>query len=102
MANWPPPTAPSWPPPGYERVEAYNLEGLWATLVGPGTEWTIATPSGQERAAFFNAASCEEGHNLLGRMLVSPDGLTRYPFAVCNNAANRRVLVLWPPYEWAV
>jgi hypothetical protein len=34
-------------------------------------------------------------------MLVSSTG-TRYPFAICNNAANRKVLVLWPPFEWSV
>jgi hypothetical protein len=35
---------------------------------------------------------------VIGRMLVSPDGLRRYPFAVCNDPVHRDLLVLWPPY----
>ena len=97
--NWPPTsgTYPTWPPPEFAGG-FYASE--WLTLIRRLQKdgWTHAATTAQERQAFFNSAQCGAGHNVIGRMLVSPDGTRRYPFAVCNNAADRELLVLWPPY----
>ena len=71
-------------------------------IPGP-TEGTIISftqeaPTASEVTAFFKNARCDHGHQAIGRMLVSPDGLRRYPFAVCNDGNHRDLLVLWPPY----
>ena len=98
--NWPPAdgTYPPWPPPevGSSWLSCSDLLALVRTLFDLG--FTQAAPSGAERNLFFRNAQCDEGHNVIGRMLVSPDGLRRYPFAVCNNSGHRDLLVLWPPY----
>ena len=98
--NWPPleGTYPSWPPAEFGGVWLSCSD--WQTLVRTLQEagFTHAAPTAQERAAFFNSVLCGNGDQVIGRMLVSPDGSRRYPFAVCKNAADRELLVLWPPY----
>jgi hypothetical protein len=95
--NWPPATAPPWPPPEISAtwLSASDVRTLVAVLHEAG--FTQVAPTSAERTAFFNAARCDHGHQVTGRMLVSPSNV-RYPFAVCNNAAHRDLLVLWPPY----
>jgi len=96
--NWPPAegTYPAWPPP--EMGAASALREMYAFLRKHGG-YTNAAPTAAERAAYFNNTQCSDGHNVVGRMLVSPDGLKRWPFCVCNNNGHRQALVLWPPYE---
>ena len=94
--NWPPVTAPSWPPPEVgTSLECSDLRTLVAVLRDFG--FTQAAPTSAENTAFFNSARCDHGDRVTGRMLVSPSGI-RYPFAVCRDAAHRDLLVLWPPY----
>jgi hypothetical protein len=95
--NWPPETAPTWPPEelGIESWESSDIISLARDLKIHG--FTLDTPTGAERREYFNSATCDHGHNVLGRMVVSPGGV-RYPFAICNNSAHRDLLVLWPPY----
>jgi len=100
-ANWPPPsgTYPPWPPIELGGVWAsfYNLWALVHTL--QKLEFTQEAPTPTENTLFFSSSvRCDENHQVIGRMLVSPDGLRRYPFAVCVNAQHRDGLVLWPPY----
>ena len=95
--NWPPAAAPPWPPAGFSRLEFATLADAQDFVQSEG--WSSAAPTGRESSSFFKNASCDDGHAVVGRMLVSPDG-TRYPFAVCNNAAHRQFLVLWPPFVW--
>jgi len=96
-ANWPPPTAPAWPPSQISSAwfSTSDLRALLALLIEAG--FTQAAPTSGENTAFFSSARCDHNHAVIGRMLVSPSGV-RYPFAVCNNAAHRDLLVLWPPY----
>jgi len=96
--NWPPASAPSWPPPeiGGTWLSCSDLRTLIRILWEHG--FTQATPSAAENTAFFTSARCDHNHQVIGRMLVSPGGLRRYPFCVCINAAHRDLLVLWPPY----
>lgn len=95
--NWPPPTAPSWPPPELETdwFSTSDLRTLARTMLEYG--FTQDAPTTAERNAYFVNARCDHGDTVIGRMLVSPSG-TRYPFAVCTDAAHRDLLVLWPPY----
>jgi len=96
--NWPPTegTYPAWPPPEIGPFACSD----WLTLLEALREagFTHAAPTAQERNTFFRDALCGDNHQVIGRMVVSPDGTRRYPFAVCNNAADRELLVLWPPY----
>ena len=96
--NWPPPTAPSWPPSEINSAwfSCSNIRTLVETLREAG--FTHEAPTSAENAAYFSAARCDHGHTVIGRMLVSPDGLRRYPVAICRDATHRDVLVLWPPY----
>lgn len=98
--NWPPATAPPWPPPEIGTGPGAGLEcsGL-IVLIRHLRElgFTQAAPTAAERNAYFRDARCDEGHTVIGRMLVSPGG-TRYPFAVCAEATHRDLLALWPPY----
>ncbi len=98
--NWPPATAPSWPPPGFRQLEASD----WTTLVTilqdiDLTGWSVQTPTTAENQAYFTGLRCDHGHSQIsGRIIQGPDG-TRYPFAYCRQAGHRSLLVLWPPYE---
>lgn len=98
--NWPPipGTYPAWPPPEFQtdRFEASDWVALLDYLRDLG--FTHAAPSAAERNTFFKNTACDDGHAVIGRMLVSPDGLRRYPFCMCNNGQHRELLVLWPPY----
>ena len=98
--NWPPAagTYPAWPPPeiGAGWLSCSDLRVLIQTLREYGFTQAVATTA--ERNLFFKNAACDHGDAVIGRMLVSPDGLRRYPFAVCNDPAHRDLLVLWPPY----
>lgn len=97
--NWPPTsgTYPAWPPPEFAG-------GFWAsdwiTAIREfqSAGFTHAAPTTAERNQFFIPARCGDNHTVLGRMVVSPDGLRRYPFAVCTNVQSRELLVLWPPF----
>jgi len=99
--NWPPPsgTYPSWPPIelGADAVSFYSLWMVGNTLRKLGFTQEAPTPS-ENSLYFSNSVRCDENHQVIGRMLVSPDGLRRYPFAACVNAQHRDGLVLWPPY----
>lgn len=98
--NWPPPqgTYPAWPPP--EFIGDYAASD-WPTLLAAlrALGFTHAAPTASERSTFFNSVRCGDNHAVAGRMIISPDGARRYPFAACNNAADRECLVLWPPYS---
>lgn len=100
VLNWPPSdgTYPIWPPPeiGSNRFECSDWAVLAQQLLELG--FTHDAPTTQERNLFFRDAQCGGGHNVIGRMVVSADGLRRYPFAVCNNAQDREFLVLWWPF----
>lgn len=94
LTNWPPSSYPAWPPP--EITEASSLLELARFLQSRG--YTVDQPTNPERNQFFpNSVRCDENHQVNGRMLVSPDGTTRWPFAVCVNPAHKQALVLWRP-----
>lgn len=94
LVNWPPATYPAWPPP--EISEAATLTELARFLQSRG--YTVANPTNAERTAFFpNSVRCDDGHTVNGRMIVSPNGSTRWPFGVCTNVGHRQALVLWRP-----
>lgn len=95
--NWPPATAPTWPPPELETTgfQSGDLRSLALLLLALG--FTHEAPTSAENTAFFNAARCDHGDRVTGRMLISPSGV-RYPVAACRGASHRDVLVLWPPY----
>lgn len=95
--NWPPPSAPSWPPPeiGGTWFSTSDLATLVRELLLLG--FTQAAPTTAENTAYFTNARCDHNHQVTGRMLISPSGV-RYPIAGCNNATHKDVLVLWPPY----
>ena len=96
--NWPPATAPIWPPP--ELTTTGFSCSDWVVLIQElkSFGFTQAAPTGPEQSAFFNSARCDDNHSVIGRMLVNPSGVIRYPFCVCNNGAHREMLVLWPPF----
>lgn len=95
--NWPPATAPAWPPQelGTTWFSAATLRDLIQELLTAG--FTQAAPTSAENNTFFKSARCDHGHQVVGRMIISPAGV-RYPFAICNNSGHRDLLVLWPPY----
>jgi hypothetical protein len=98
LTNWPPTSPyPSWPPPEIgATVQQYSgLRALLNELIAMG--FTRANPTSAENSAFFQGVRCDEGHLVTGQMVVSPDALRRYPFAICNNGGHRQLLVLWPP-----
>jgi hypothetical protein len=91
---WPPSTAPAWPPPGWTQLTFSSMSALVSEIRSLGG--TDAAPTGTENTKFFTSARCDDGHAVVGRMVVL--GGVRYPFAGCNNAAHRQFLVLWPPF----
>lgn len=93
--NWPPAGAPTWPPPEIGPLQCSDLKSLILALREAG--FAQAAPTAAENQAYFNNARCDHGDRVVGRMLISPGG-ARYPFAVCNDAGHRDLLVLWPPY----
>lgn len=99
LSNWPPPAGsfPIWPPPEFLSDEFYtsDLKTLLFELQHFG--FTQSAPTSEETNTFFRNVRCDENHAVVGRMLVSPDGTRRYPFAACNNASHRQLLVLWGP-----
>ncbi len=97
-ANWPPAGAPSWPPPEISDTWVSSSDLLALLLLLRSFGFTQAAPTAAERNAYFKSARCDHGDAVIGRMIVSPDGLRRYPFAVCNDPQHRDFLVLWPPY----
>jgi len=60
--------------------------------------FTTEAPTKDEHILYFEKALCDEGHEVLGRMFVSPDGKRRYPVAVCQDERHKDVLVQFPPY----
>jgi len=96
--NWPPPTAPSWPPPEISDtwLSCSDLKTLIAVMTEAG--FTHEAPTAAEKNLYFKDAQCDHLDSVKGRMIISPDGLRRYPFAVCDDGNHRDVLVLWPPY----
>jgi hypothetical protein len=97
--NWPPApdTYPTWPPPEFSGG-FWASDWLTAIREFQSKGFTHDAPTPQERNLFFRDAACGDGHNVIGRMVVSPDGLRRYPFAVCNSVQDRELLVLWSPF----
>lgn len=99
--NWPPPsgTYPPWPPIEVQGVILNFSDivtmGVWLAEKG----FTLQNPTAPERNTFFKNATCDDGHNVVGRMVVSPTGDRRWPFAICNSVADREFLVLWYPYS---
>ena len=96
--NWPPATAPTWPPPEISPIwfSTSDLKELVEILREIG--FTHAAPTTAERSLYFpTTVRCDHNHQVTGRMLISPGG-TRYPVAVCKDAIHRDVLVLWVPY----
>jgi hypothetical protein len=79
-----------------ERLEFSSMNALITGMAVYG--FTIATPTPAENNKYFRNASCDDGHNIQGRMAVSPLGV-RYPFAICLDPQLREVLTLWPPYS---
>ena len=104
MTNWPPLTAPAWPPVElavigrYECDNLFTLEADLSRNARGTTGWLVRNPTAAERAAFFTPVLCGDGHTVTGRMLQSPLGV-RYPFAVCDEPSHREAFVLWPPYS---
>lgn len=94
--NWPPTTGnyPSWPPEelGVHTLTFGNLKLGINHLTKLGFTWRNATP--QEVNANFRGVQCDEGHNVNVIFIVSPLGRL-YPFAYCNSASHRSVLVPW-------
>jgi hypothetical protein len=95
--NWPPASAPSWPPPELETSGLSTSDLLTLARILLALGFTHAAPTNAERIAHFRDARCDEGHTVTGRMLISPSGV-RYPVAVCMGATHRDVLVQFPPY----
>lgn len=94
VTNWPP-AGITWPPPEYPNgVFWSNALDMIIDLRAAG--WTLRVPTTAERNLYFTSARCDEGHQVVGRMAVSPSDAS-YPFAICNNAAHRQLLVLWGP-----
>jgi len=95
--NWPPAGAPTWPPEELATgwLSASDLKTLVLKLQRMG--FTHEAPTPAEQAEFFDGVQCDEGHAVIGRMLISPLGV-RYPVAACNSGSHRDILVLWPPY----
>lgn len=95
--NWPPPTAPVWPPPELSTtwLSFSDIRVLVAYMQDLG--FTQSAPTAAERNLYFKDARCDHGDTVLGKMLISPGGV-RYPFAVCTDAGHRDLLVLWPPH----
>ena len=98
--NWPPlsGTYPDWPPP--ELGSGYAASD-WQTLARELIElgFTHAAPTADEPNLYFpDSVTCGDGHQVIGRMLVSPDGLRRYPFCCCLDSAHRELLVLFWPF----
>ena len=95
--NWPPATAPPWPPPEISSTwfSASDIRIMVRILLDAG--FTQAAPTSAENTAFFKSARCDHGHQVVGRMLISPSGV-RYPVAACNDGNHQDLLVLWPPY----
>jgi hypothetical protein len=99
VVNWPPATAPAWPPPGYTSLEFSRTaiqEGLASspknTLASLG--FTSVNPTQAEKADFA-ACRCEQGHTVDGVILrFAADG-KRYPFAMCSDPVHQQFLVLW-------
>ena len=92
--NWPPPTAPAWPPAGYTNLGFSTIdEGrLFCAAAG----YPIVAPTAAETTAFFANARCDQAHRVDG-IIVVINGV-RYPFAQCRGAEKLN-LMLWPPYE---
>lgn len=88
--NYPPANAPAWIGLGCSDLRHLIL------VLRDEMGWTQAAPTATENNAIFKNARCDEGHAVVGRMFVSPEGV-RYAFAVCNNAAHRQLLVPWGP-----
>jgi hypothetical protein len=97
--NWPPASALPWPPAEIQAswLSYSNWQALAEDLQFIG--FTLASPTVAERNLYFpNSVRCDDNHQISGAMLVSPDGLRRWPFCRCNNAQHKELLVLWPPY----
>ena len=95
--NWPPASAPSWPPPEISPTW-FSAADLAAFLRNMREKLlTVSSPTPQEGRDYFDGVLCDHGHAVKGWIFVSPSEV-RYPFAVCLDPIHRDVLVLWPPY----
>lgn len=93
--NWPPIPNP-WPPPEIGMCVFADLMTFITEMTHAGFTWRNPTQS--ENNTWFRDARCDENHPVAGIMIVSPGG-ELYPFAFCNSASHRTVLVLWEPYD---
>jgi len=96
--NWPPKTAPSWPPKelGGVYFSASNVTVLYQAL--EEAKFTSEPPTKEEFDLYFRTARCDHKHEVLGRMFISPDKKRRYPVAVCVDEKHEDVLVQFFPY----
>jgi hypothetical protein len=85
-SNWPPAGIPAWP-----NIGASTYDGTLALLVELG--WSHRAPTSQERTAWFQPVRCGDGHTVVGRILVAPNG-DRFPAALCSGA-HREALAPW-------
>lgn len=98
VTNWPPASLPApWPPPeiGSSWFSCSDVRVLWKELQALGFTRRNARPT--ENQLYFNNARCDEGHQVNGIMVVSPDGNRLYPFCACRDINHKQLLVLWPP-----
>lgn len=100
LTNWYPPTAPTWPPPGYSSLEFSGMVALerWALKAKNSGEAEIDNPTVAERNAFFIPTLCSQDHQVTGRMLVIAG--KRFPFCRCNEPQHNEFLVPWAPFSW--
>lgn len=96
LTNWPPATAPSWPPVecNTTRLECSDVTTLIRELTDYG--FIRSNPTAQENQTWFKGVRCDEGDPCSGIIVVSPLGV-RYPFAYCTGASHKQLLVLWGP-----
>lgn len=92
----------NWPPALNPALTYFN-DRSWSKLADAIVDlqaagWTQRAPTTAERNLYFRDARCDHGHQVIGRMLISPTG-DIYPFAVCNDGNHRAALVLWFPYD---
>jgi hypothetical protein len=95
--NWPPApgTYPAWPPIELHLtwLSYSDIQTAIDDLLRRG--FTRDNPTSTENNTYFKSVRCDEGHPCSGIMIVSPDGLRRYPFAYCTGATHKSALVLW-------
>lgn len=95
LTNWPPASAPPWPPPGYSIFETSSIDDALRIVEEIG--WTWRNPTTAENNEFFNSVRCQLGHRVDGVMVTDtrPGGLV-YPFARCRGPDSEGMALWWP------